>query len=540
MKHLPILLAATALAGCAVPPGTFTAATQNASLVQGPPIEDVVTSFDDALTCLRSRIPTGIAFAVGQVSDATGKESYADGGTGKFVTQGAGEMVQSALFRAGVSVVNRRDSHISTTEANWGIRDIRRQVPVNFFVSGSINSLDFIPGGGLSAQVGGIGPRYRQNRILVALDLTLTDAYTGRLVASVPLQKQIFTREVGGSASTFFGQTLIQLEAGGMEREALHFALRQMLSLATFELLGQLMTPAAFADCRAKVSAAEGMVKTVGTADRTALAAAIRSARQQEALPPAPPLAVPISNPDASPEERAALQQVAQQVALQRAQQRADQAQQPQGQGVGQDNRKELTPQQRQAQQPAAAAPTPTDGERIGRHATLLATEAIRAARDSERAENRSDAIRLAADALQKSNDSLRLLQRAAELGYNGDEGEVTAVVVQQALQAAQRAGTAAAARESDRLRIQREAAGAAGAPAAETPEAGPVPAIDATPAPPPAPEAPSVPGPTPEGGPVEDRRRMGGRQKMLMRRLWRRIPEILTGSPPAGKGGLL
>lgn len=526
MKTLSALLAATVLAGCAVPPGTFTASTRNAPLVQGPPIEDVVSSFDDALTCLRGRIPPGVVFGVGQVIDATGKETYSDGGTGKFVTQGAGEIVQSALFRAGVSVVNRRDSQISATEANWGIRDIRRQVPVNFFVSGSINSLDFIPGGGFSAQVAGIGPRYRQNRILVALDLTLTDAYTGRVVASVPLQKQIYTREVGGGANTFFGQTLVQFEAGGMEREALHFALRQMLTFATFELIGQLMTPQTFATCRARVAASEGMVRTVGTADRAALLAALQTARQEAARPPAPPLAMPVSKPDPTPEERSAAQQVAGEVALYAARKRAMEANLlPGGPAPAQGQPAQGQPAQGQAQGNAAQAPGGRNGSNgpeltpqqrraaaIGSESTRFATEAIKAARDSERAQSRTEAVQLAADALQKSNDALRMLQRAAEMGFNGDEAEVAAVVVQQALQAAQRAGTAAAARESDRRRSEREAAEAA---AARPAEATPAPAEPAPAAPePPALARPedSPAAPLPPGGPVEDRRRIGGR----------------------------
>ena len=58
--------------------------------------------------------------------------------------------------------------------------------------------------------------------------------------------------------------------------------------------------------------------------------------------------------------------------------------------------------------------------------------------------------MKLAAVALQKSNDALALLKRAASEGFTGDEGEVAAVVVQQALQAAQKAGREAAEREPD------------------------------------------------------------------------------------------
>ena len=96
-----------------------------------------------------------ITFSVGAILDQTGKEQLSDGGNGKFVTQGAGDIVQSALFRAGTTVLNRRDPRIMETEVKWGIRDGRRIVPTNFYITGSINSLDFLPGGGFDVKVAG-------------------------------------------------------------------------------------------------------------------------------------------------------------------------------------------------------------------------------------------------------------------------------------------------------------------------------------------------------------------------------------------------
>lgn len=411
MKYLAALLLVLSAAGCSQSPKMFAFSGRDVALPEGPPISDVRTGFDEALSCLRGKIPDGVVFAVGQVIDATGKENFSEGGAGKYVTQGAGEIVQSALFRAGVSVVNRRDSSITINEANWGIRDIKRQVPVNFYISGSINSLDFIPGGGGIATVAGIGPRYRQSRILIALDLSLTDAYTGRVVASVPLQKQIFTSELGVGLNSFFGTTLVQLDAGGMHREALHFALRQMMHLASFELLGQIMEPEVYADCRARIGEGVGAVNHSGTADTEALAAAFRGA---------PALAVPVSMPDPpAPAEAAADAPV--------------------------------TPaaQPGQPTQPAEvpAPEPPSRGELLGKKATEAATLAIKAARDSQSATDRQTAVQKAADALQLANLSLIALKEAAAAGFGGDDGEVAAVVVQQALKAAQAAGEAAAAR---------------------------------------------------------------------------------------------
>ncbi len=256
---LTVLAASCTLAGCTAS-GNFGFMPNNidAPLAKGPAIQNVTTPFDQALECVRGKIEPSVSFAVGQVVDATGKETYSEGGSGKILSQGAGEMVQSALYRAGVTVVNRRDPNISVVETQWGIRDIKQQTPTNFYVSGSINSLDFIPGGGVEFDFGGVGVGKRQNRILIALDLSLTDAFTGRIVANVPLQKQIFTEEFRVGGDRFFDTTLISLSAGGMKREAVHFAMRQMLNFATLELLGQLMSEENYASCRGIVASMDG------------------------------------------------------------------------------------------------------------------------------------------------------------------------------------------------------------------------------------------------------------------------------------------
>ncbi len=442
------ITALLALTGCASVPGMFTPHDQNAALVKGPPIEDVATAFDTALSCLNGRVPHNVVFGVGTVVDSTGKESYADGSAGKFVTQGSGEMVQSALFKAGVSVVNRRDDAITITETNWGIRDIKRQVPVNFYVSGSINSLDFIPGGGFSAQIAGFGPRSRQSRILIALDLTLTDAYTGRIVANIPLQKQIFTSEIGASGNSFFGDTLVQLDAGGMQREAINFTLRQMISLATFELLGQIMDQGQFAPCKSMIGSEDGGIAASGTGDPAALKDAIAAMHEAATDNSIKALAVPVEQaaapaPAPSPDQAAA-------------------AAGQQGQAGA---------QQAAAAQPAAQT---TPGAFKGQKSTLAATMAIRAAKDSMAATDTKTAVEKAAEALKLSNFALLLLKEAANEGFGGDEGEVAAVVVQQALQAAKEAGTAAAKRATDDQAAAGTLAPAAGTDAVVPTQTGP------------------------------------------------------------------
>lgn len=250
--------------------GTPTVAPEREEpMFSGPPITDIVTPYDQALGCLRGRINTEVLrFSVGSILDTTGKEQLSDGGTAKFVTQGAGDIVQSALFQAGVVVVNRRDPRIMEAEAKWGIRDTKSQIASTFYITGSINSLDFLPGSGFETQIAGLGPRYRQHRILIGLDLSLTETRTGRVLANVPLQKQLVATEAGFGIGRFFGNTLVSVDLGNNQREAVHFALRQMLNLATFELLTQMMQPQEFKDCYGLVEAVQGVSTNTPSSQR--------------------------------------------------------------------------------------------------------------------------------------------------------------------------------------------------------------------------------------------------------------------------------
>ncbi|HLW28293.1 MAG TPA: CsgG/HfaB family protein [Kiloniellales bacterium] len=245
------------LAGCAGGTGVEMP-VKNAPLVQGPPVQNIVTPFDEALMCLNGQISKNFTFAVGAVLDQTGKEQLTDGGAGRFITQGAGDIIQSALFKAGTGLVNRRDPRVIVNELQWGLRDASTLIPAHFHITGSINSLDFIPGSGFDVTISGIGPRYRQHRILVGLDLAVTETATGRIVANVPLQKQVFAEEFGLGVGRFFGDTLVSLDVGGQNREALHFALREMLNLATFELLTQMMPRETWAECEAQLAEVQG------------------------------------------------------------------------------------------------------------------------------------------------------------------------------------------------------------------------------------------------------------------------------------------
>jgi curli biogenesis system outer membrane secretion channel CsgG len=265
MKRFPIYVGALvfAISGC-------TEMSKNIETSRGPAITDIVTPFDVALTCLDGIIAREAVFGVGRIPDNTGLRAET-AGSEFMITAGAGDIVQSALFKAGVTVVNRRDMGTSVMESQWGIRDLSTQRPAMFVITGSISSLDFVPASGFQVIIGGFGSRVRMGRVIVGLDMTVTDTSTGVIVANVALTKQIVARETGFEAARVINSLIVDLDLGLSEREALSFALREMLQFATFELLIQMMPVDKWQPCADDISPSIGHIVGPGTSadDRT-------------------------------------------------------------------------------------------------------------------------------------------------------------------------------------------------------------------------------------------------------------------------------
>ncbi|MBO0334443.1 hypothetical protein J0X12_12505 [Sneathiella sp. CAU 1612] len=251
LKGLPIAL--LLLTGCVA------TSQENIALPKGPPVQTVSTPYDRLIACVATNARLHGVWAVGEIVDATGKFSGEYAGTGKYVSQGAGDMMQTTLLRARAeSVVNRRDPRPVITEIQLGIRDAKQFLLMDYYISGSVNTLDFIPGAAAELTIAGIGPRYRQNRALVGLDLHLTDARTSEVLAAVNISKQIFADEAGFGIGRFFGDTLVDLDISGQNREPLQLSLRSMLQFGLYEMLSQL-NPDLRSNCQTIVDTIEGV-----------------------------------------------------------------------------------------------------------------------------------------------------------------------------------------------------------------------------------------------------------------------------------------
>jgi len=253
-RLLSLSLASTLLLG-----GCVANSKQNVALEQGPPVETISTPYKDLLTCISAQKAMTGAWSVGEISDATGKTSTNTDGTGRFISQGAGDMMQTILLNAGAEkLLNRRDPRPAIMEAKWGIRKLDKVTPTDYYITGSINTLDFLPGASAEISVMGIGPRYRQNRAIVGLDLHLTDANTTEVIAATNVSKQIFADEAGFGIGRFFGTTFIDFDMSAGNREPLQLSLRSMLQFGLFELLKQ-RSPDLESACQYLVDQVEGV-----------------------------------------------------------------------------------------------------------------------------------------------------------------------------------------------------------------------------------------------------------------------------------------
>jgi curli biogenesis system outer membrane secretion channel CsgG len=222
------LLSATMLAGCAgVAPGD---ATGVKPLVVYP-----VTSNDTPYSqCLRrlqtvpaSNLPV---FAVGEIADKTGQIAYYDK-AGNNLTQGAAEMVMSALYKTGkANLVERYDLRLPLAEVKLAEQ--------NFILVGALTELNYnIVTGGVGLRIAGIGAGTRMAVVNVAMDLRVVNARNFSVAYVSSLQKQIYGYEVQADVFRFFDQTYVELEAGHVRNEPLQLGVRSVAEMAVYQIM---------------------------------------------------------------------------------------------------------------------------------------------------------------------------------------------------------------------------------------------------------------------------------------------------------------
>lgn len=212
------------------------------------PVTTNDTPYSQCLSNLRGyKVSQKPVFAVGEVADKTGQFNYDVNGKGNALSQGVSEMVISALAKTGkANMVERLDLRIPLAEVKLAeqkrltrsTEDYGRLPASDFIVVGALTELNYnIVSGGSQLFIRGIGGGARTVVINVALDLRVIDSrnFSVRYVSS--LQKQIYGYEVEANVFRFFGNNLIEFDAGAVRNEPLQLGVRSVVEMAVYQIM---------------------------------------------------------------------------------------------------------------------------------------------------------------------------------------------------------------------------------------------------------------------------------------------------------------
>jgi curli biogenesis system outer membrane secretion channel CsgG len=245
LKRLLIsIVPVVALSGCAsLAPGD---ATGVKPLIVYP-VTNNDTPYSQCLRKLQSVPAANLpVFAVGEIADKTGQVAYYDK-AGNNLTQGAAEMVMSALYKTGKAhLVERYDLRLPLAEVklaeqnrlNRGVETFGKLPSTDFVLVGALTELNYnIVSGGVGVRVAGIGAGTRMAVVNVALDLRVVNSKNFSVAYVSSLQKQIYGYEVQADVFRFFDSTYLELEAGHVRNEPLQLGVRSVAEMAVYQIM---------------------------------------------------------------------------------------------------------------------------------------------------------------------------------------------------------------------------------------------------------------------------------------------------------------
>jgi curli biogenesis system outer membrane secretion channel CsgG len=314
MKRLTVsllaLLAASVLAAPAFAGSKKAPASIDHVMVGQAPMMNV-SPIDNGFKCFSKFIQAQTAkpvFAVGRLTDQSGKFSNEASAGGFAVTQGLTAMAYTSYGKMGLGnqVIERTD--MSVVEADMAIFDRAKnqfgqgfllgdsngrpeqsgvdkngkpvytnvrtvgvgQYPgADYYVTGSISEVNYnIDSGGGEIAVQGIGIGNRTYTMSVALDLRIVDAKTLRVVAFANPVKKYTGKEVKAGVFNFLGDYLIDINVGKKAQEPLQLGIRATLESAMIDMVGQVYGSDYGKTCTSYASQTYGNLQSpVGQAD---------------------------------------------------------------------------------------------------------------------------------------------------------------------------------------------------------------------------------------------------------------------------------
>ena len=159
-------------------------------------------------------------------------------------------MVMSALYKTGKAhLVERFDLRIPLAEVKLSEQNrLSRSVTefgeggrlpgTDFIIVGALTELNYnIVTGGAGLRVMGIGGGARMAVLNVALDLRVINSKNFAVAYVSSLQKQIYGYEVDADVFRFFGDTLVDFQAGHVRNEPLQLGVRAVSEMAVYQIM---------------------------------------------------------------------------------------------------------------------------------------------------------------------------------------------------------------------------------------------------------------------------------------------------------------
>lgn len=251
------LVKAIVLAVCPLTMSAQTAFAQSRGAVSHAPRE-VVNPYKNALECLATQLTPEHkknSIGVSYFGDRTGKEAFApDGASGKFLSQGAEDMLINDLHATGMRTVEIGQTWRSLLD--WVVPRIAAggtpasvEIP-DIVLKGSFSGLDFGSSSVNELTVLGIGGGTRSYGIKYSMHIRAVGmpggtTYPGGVVmATLALEKDIIGRERRAGVAGFFGPTnsksYVEFNVNSDQRQLLQYSQRLMTSRAAFGIVARI------------------------------------------------------------------------------------------------------------------------------------------------------------------------------------------------------------------------------------------------------------------------------------------------------------
>lgn len=234
------------------PAAAGTPINQNAPLLQGPPITEIISPYDGALACMANKLTPDqkmIVYGVTFAADKTGKTNYAaPDASGTFMSQGYDDSLITSLKKTGVRVTNSGPAQRQLFDwymSKVGRANSRMLVP-DVMVEASINCLDIDPGGAIE-MTGLIEAGMRQHRLMICFNGKATvgplsaETYSNEVLTSFAYTKQIVGYENKFGVTSFFGggnsRSLVGFNLDKEKREPLQLSGIYMMDVVAFRVV---------------------------------------------------------------------------------------------------------------------------------------------------------------------------------------------------------------------------------------------------------------------------------------------------------------